>query len=184
MDTGLRQRRRDLCSWVRGCSCGTSRDDRGSGENVDDRSPAPRPRRTRAGRSRQRGRRLGVFSDLRPWRARHPAPARRARPSRAGNISPHRLGHRRRRGRPAAFRATRCRPDRAGLFAAGDRLQPRSLGAELDRRDQRGYPDPRQLRPRPRPTARRGSRRSFARITAASPRRSTGARPWAGPPCW
>ena len=70
----------------------------------------------------------GRADSARPRRSR----CRRKRPR-----ASHRLGHRHRRCRRGAFETARRTPDRATLFAAGDRLQPAAAGGKLDRAHQR-----------------------------------------------
>ena len=80
----------------------------------------------------------------------------------------HRLGHRHRRGDRAPVGGAGCHRGAADLFAPGDRLQSRSVGAELDSGDQRDDADSRQPRPVSASSARRGGRRSSSRIMRAS----------------
>ena len=63
-----------------------------------------------------------------------PAQPRPARPAGERAGAAYRLGHRHRRRHRAPVGGARCHRGAADLFAPGDRLQPRSRGAELDRR--------------------------------------------------
>ena len=101
-----------------------------------------------------------------------------------GHVASHRLGYRHRRGRAPAVDSARRGADRADLFAAGDRLQSRPVGAELDPGDQRRHRDPWQPRSsRDRP-GRRAEKRSSALTTTGSPRHSTSAYRRTAPRCW
>ncbi len=111
--------------------------------------------RARSGRPRQHGRKITVLPDRRSCGIAHSARARRSRRVRGRAAAAYRLGHRHRGSRPRAVGAARCGADHAGLFAAGDRLQPQAAAC----------------RPRSRRSARR---RGFPAITTS--RRPTATR--------